>query len=193
MGRIGTHLKKTKEDFIKYKKFLLLLLIILSLLLVITIIWGKSLANNDGLTLRNEVISASEEGDYKKIQEIFYTENRTLTKEEAKAFIKYTEGYTEPDLKEMATFLNENEKVQYVDGETFNKDNSKAFVRLHRGNKFLGFWQGYRAELLTTNFEEEDTQEDSKEIESTDMYDEEDVPKTPDADAQRMRGGGTGY
>lgn len=192
MGRIGTHLKKTKEDFIKYKKFLLLLLIILSLLLVITIIWGKSLANNDGLTLRNEVINASEEGDYKKIQEIFYTENRTLTKEEAKAFIKYTAGYTEPDLKDMATFLNKNEKVQYVDGETFNKDNSKAFVRLHRGNKFLGFWQGYRAELLTTNFEEEDTQEDSKETESTDMYDEEDIPETPNVDEHRLEGGGTG-
>lgn len=29
--------------------------------------------------------------------------------------------------------------------------------------------------------------------ESSDMYEEEDVPKTPDADAQRMRGGGTGY
>lgn len=191
MGRVGTHLKKTKEDFIKYKKIILLILIVLSLLFVITIIWGKSLANNDGLTLRNTVITASEEGDYKKIQEIFYTENRTLTKEEAKAFIKYTEGYTEPDLQEMATFLNKNEKVQYVDGETFNEDNSKPFVRLHRGNKFLGFWQGYRAELLTTNFEE-NTQQDSNEPESTDMYDDENVPETPDADEQRMRGGGTG-
>lgn len=124
----------------KIKKVILLLLIVILIFSAYHVISN----HNNGNTVQKAVDKAIENNDYKKIQQIFYTGNRHLTKTEAKALIKWDKKNGLSNITSGISLLNEDKNKKYID---LNND-----LRFHRKSSILGIWNNYRFEVLKQKY-----------------------------------------